>query len=135
MFNKNEQWIDANHSTVSILNFRGQNFMNLSYVADLPAASSNLNHRFKVKDQGRIIESVIQIWTAGKQFKFIKFGPSSFKSPKARKRVFKFEIKKMQVKKLAIQDMVIGEKKYSFYLLEFFLLIFLFSFSALLFVC
>ena len=39
--------------------------MNLSYVVELPTAASNLNHRFKVLKE---FESVIQIWTCGRQF-------------------------------------------------------------------
>ena len=48
--------------------------MNLSCVAELPTVDSNLNHRFNVEDY----ESVIQIRTDCRQFKFIKFSASSF---------------------------------------------------------
>ena len=46
------------------------NLMNLSYVADLPAAGSNLNIKEK-------FESEIQIWTGGRQIKIIKYCPWS----------------------------------------------------------
>ena len=33
---------------------QGPSLINMSHVPELPTAGSNLNHRFKVKDQGRI---------------------------------------------------------------------------------
>ena len=45
----------------------------LNYV--VPAADSNLNHSADIKLQIKEgFVSVIQIWTGGRQFKFIKFG-------------------------------------------------------------
>ena len=45
---------------------QGPNLLNLSYVAELPTASSNLNRKFKVKDYMAGLKSVFQIWTKGR---------------------------------------------------------------------
>ena len=61
-----------------ILYFRRPNLMNLNRVAELPTAGLNLSHqRWKVKEE---FESVIQIRTGDRQFKFTKFGPGLSKS-------------------------------------------------------
>ena len=57
------------------------NLINLSCVAELPTAGSNLNHQFRIKDFGRIW--MIQIWAGGWQFTFIKFSPCSPDIPRA----------------------------------------------------
>jgi len=48
---------------------QGPNIINLSYITDPPPVSSKL----KIKEG---FEWVIQIWTRGRQFEFIKFGLS-----------------------------------------------------------
>ena len=50
---------------------QGPNLMNLRYVAEL-LNYCRLNWKFKIKEW---FKSVIQIWTGGKQLKFIKFCP------------------------------------------------------------
>ena len=65
--------INKTHPSTRVLQeyinpFLGPNIMNLSYIAELSIAGSNLNYRFFRLNLQEGFEWVIQIWTGGRQF-------------------------------------------------------------------